>query len=166
MDKISNVPLCDRGRAFHVFRCFADEFGLFPGRASLQHAAQGAAASADSGLRRKAAGGSRPPAAQSGARGGLYRPRAPARVPCEGIPEALLLGRCSCAALAEIFVDSGSEKAENTLSWSLHSDSVRRPPEDPARVTTQGHLRLFWSACLALGTHAAFPAPPSERVPL
>lgn len=103
---------------------------------------------------------------RAGRAGGLYRPRAPARVPCEGIPEALLLGRCSCAALAEIFVDSGSEKAENTLSWSLHSDSVRRPPEDPARVTTQGRLRLFWSACLALGTHAAFPAPPSERIPL
>lgn len=95
---------------------------------------------------------------RAGRAGGFIGLGLPARVPCEGIPEALLLGRCSCAALAEIFVDSGSEKAENTLSWSLHSDSVRRPPEDPARVTTQGRLRLFWSACLALGTHAAFPA--------
>lgn len=103
---------------------------------------------------------------RAGRAGGFIGLGLPARVPCEGIPEALLLGRCSCAALAEIFVDSGSEKAENTLSWSLHSDSVRRPPEDPAHVTTQGRLRLFWSACLALGTHAAFPAPPSERVPL
>lgn len=97
---------------------------------------------------------------RAGRAGGFIRLGLPARVPCKGIPEALLLGRCSCAALAEIFVDSGSKKAENTLSWSLHSNSVRRPPEDPARVTTQGRLRLFWSACLALGTHAAFPAPP------